>query len=126
MLISHVSYSGIYCLSISSIFGTWSTPEASVFRHYYTILRIAIQTPDHMADVLYSRCIIDSYVKENAQNIMLTHSVRCRFLLDALERKIKTDPSGFYAFIDILLEEPTTEEIAHKLLNDVRCKYSKQ
>ena len=91
-------------------------PECQVFQKCFAVLSDGISDPGWLATQLYSRDMISSNVRQEAQLETLAAPTRTHKLLTAVEHQIKTSPtSKFREFLDILHSEPSLEHLAGKL-----------
>lgn len=84
-------------------------------------MKAAIQSPEVVADELFAKGSIEFGIKEKVHLHTLTTSEKSEILLGAVWHKIIVDPNEFHVFISILQKEPTTKNIADRLL---RRKYT--
>ena len=91
--------------------------ECQAFKKCFAILSIGISDPGWLASELYSRDMISSTLRQEAQQETLSVPMRTRRLLSAVEDQIKTSPtSKFRDFLDILHSEASLEHLGKKLL----------
>jgi len=83
---------------------------------------VAIQSPETLANKLFSRRVIDTCVKEKVHLPTLTTHEKCHILLNAVERQIKYRHERFYKFVHALQDEPTMEDLSCQLIEDVASK----
>ena len=68
-----------------------------------------------MTEMAYSRGLITSEIKSIILSGKSTEFKEANILLSAIQEKIKTDPSAFDTFIEILRSEPAYEHLADML-----------
>jgi len=83
---------------------------------------VAIQSPETLANKLFSRRVIDTCVKEKVHLPTLTTHEKCQILLNAVERQIKYRHERFYKFVHALQDEPTMEDLSRQLIEDAASK----
>ena len=81
------------------------------FRKHYDTIRSTIQSPDMLASTLYAKHLVCKDVRDEAQLDTSTVMKKCQVLLNAVEQKIKSNPCHFHHFLDILKEEPLSEDL---------------
>ena len=86
----------------------WSSPEYAAFRECYPDILTAIQSPENLANILFSNKIIDNEVKDQVHLDPQTRMKKGCILLDAVEQAIRADPACFTVFIDALHQEGTS------------------
>ena len=112
----------MYVFLSSSILG--DSVELQTFRRHYSELVKGIQSPAEFADLLYSRGMINSEVRERVGLLVYTVSEKNRIYLKAVEQAIHTNPKNLSAFMDILTNEPAYKQLHIHLSNtycELRC-----
>ena len=84
------------------------SPEYAAFRECYPDILTAIQSPENLADRLYSQNVIDNEVKEQVHLDPQIIMKKGRILLNAVEKAIRADPACFTVFIKALDQEGTS------------------
>ena len=64
-----------------------------------------------LASTLYAKGIICGDIRDEAQLNSITVMKRCQGLLNAVERQIKNSPSQFHHFMNVLNEEPASQDL---------------
>ena len=64
-----------------------------------------------LASALYAKHIICKDIRDEAQLNTSTDMKKCQVLLNAVEQKIRSNPCHFHHFLDILEEEPSSEDL---------------
>ena len=82
--------------------------ECAAFKKCYSNILTAIQSPEHLADELYSQKVIDGEVKARVHLDRQIIMEKGRILLDAVEQAIKADPACFHVFCEALHQEGTS------------------
>ena len=90
--------------------------ECQAFQKCFAVLNNGISDPGWLASELYSRGMISSNVRQEAQLETLAAPTRTHKLLSAVEHQIKTNPtSKFRDFLYILHRDPSLEHLARML-----------
>ena len=90
--------------------------EHQAFQKCFAVLNNGILDPGWLASELFTRGMISSNVRQEAQLDSLAASKRTHKLLSAVEQQIKTSPtSKFREFLDILYSEPAQKHLARML-----------
>ena len=90
--------------------------ECQAFQKCFAVLNNGISDPGWLASELYSRDMISSNVRQEAQLQTLASPTRTHTLLSAVEHQIKTSPTfKFRDFLYILHSEPSLEHLARML-----------
>ena len=87
--------------------------EYGAFRQLYNTLSTGIRAAlPSLAEVAFSRGLIHDNTHNEAINVNVGLEVRTPSFLCALRDRIRTDPSAFHRFVDILNEEKSMEYLA--------------
>ena len=91
--------------------------ECQAFKKCFAVLNNGISDPGWLASELYSRDMISSNVRQEAElQTLAAAPTRTHKLLSAVEHQIKTSPtSKFRDFLYVLHSEPSLEHLARKL-----------
>ena len=90
--------------------------ECQAFQKCFAVLNTGIFDPGWLASELFSRDMISSNVRQEAQLETLAAPTRTHKLLSAVEHQIKTSPtSKFREFLYILHSEPALDHLARML-----------
>ena len=100
-------------------------PGYRAFQDNYDILAIGIQSPEDLADRLFSKRIITDGIRDKVGNRTLDKRTKTRELLAAVESKLKTEPASFREFVKAIKEDQAYQDIAQKLTESSE-KYSAQ
>ena len=100
-------------------------PGYRAFQHNYDILVVGIQSPEDLADRLFSKRIITDGIRDKVGNRTLDKRTKTRELLAAVESKLKTEPASFHEFVKAIKEDQAYQDIAQKLTESYE-KYSAQ
>ena len=88
---------------------------SDVFQEYFAELAESIQDPDGLALKLYSKKMITRAVREDTLVAMLSKQRKSTILLQAIESKLRTDPSDFTTLIAVLQSDPTLMSLATRM-----------
>lgn len=86
----------------------WCSPEYAAFRECYADILTAIQSPEHLANELFAKNVIDNEVKDQVHLDPQTRMKKGHILLDAVEQAIRADPTCFHVFTEALHQEGTS------------------
>ena len=90
--------------------------KCQAFKKCFAVLSNGISDPGWLASELYSRDMISSNLRQEAQLETLSAPTRTHKLLSAVEDQILTSPtSKFRDFLYILHSDPPLEHLARKL-----------
>ena len=92
------------------------------FREHRDDLLIAITEPLILANSLYSKWIISRETLDEMMLVSLTNSKKNFILLDAVEARIRTNPSDFLTILAVLGHDPHLCVYAERLKNSY-CEY---
>ena len=103
-------------LSGAKVKSKLDSAEYQAFKKCFAFLSNGISEPGWLAILLYSRDMISSNLRQEAQLETTPARTRTRKLLSAVEDQIKTSPEPkFRDLLDILHSEPSLEHLARKL-----------
>ena len=104
------------------------SPEYAAFQECYPDILTAIQSPEHLANVLFAKNVIDNEVKAQVHLDPQTIMKKGRILLDAVEQAIRADPESFHVFTKALYQENTSgvQTVCLKLKRAFDCMFSVQ
>ena len=97
------------------------TPGYRALQEHYSTLVAGIQDPAELAGKLFSNCVITDGILSEIVHPMLDKRTQCAKLLEAVLRKLVSDPDSFWTFVTVLEEESTNQVIAES----VRKSYKK-
>ena len=100
-------------------------PGYRAFRDNYVNLVIGIQSPEDLADRLFSKRIITDGIRDKVGNVMFDKRTKTRELLAAVESKLISEPASFHKFVAVIKEDQVYQDIAQKLTESYE-KYSAQ
>lgn len=86
----------------------WWSPEYAAFRECYADILTAIQSPEQLANRLYSQKVIHTDVHDEVHLDPQTKRKKSRILLLAVEQAIRTHPTNFQVLVDALHQEATS------------------
>ena len=93
-----------------------NSAKCQAFKKCFAVLSNGISDPGWLASELYSRDMISSNLRQEAQLVTLPAPARTHELLSAVEGQIKTSPEPkFRDFLYILHSESSLEHLARKL-----------
>ena len=75
------------------------SPEYAAFQECYPDILTAIQSPEHLANVLFAKNVIDNEVKAQVHLDPQTIMKKGSILLDAVEQAIRADPDSFHVHV---------------------------
>jgi len=92
-------------------------PAHKAFRENYSDLVRAIgSSPSEICDSLYSKKLISKEIRNNVQRPNLNNDDKARILVNAMQDRLKANPSLFSDFIEVLKSgDLATKEIIAKL-----------
>ena len=90
-------------------------PGYKAFRDNYDTLVDGIQSPEDLADRLFSKQLITDGIRDKVGNLMFGRRTRTRELLAAVESKLKSEPASFHVFVQVIKEEPAYQVIAQEM-----------
>lgn len=101
--------------------------ESSAFRQVYNKLSTGIRAAlPSLAEVAFAKELIHDNTHNEAINLNVAIEVRTSTFLNALRDRIRTDPSAFHRFVDILHEEHSMEYLAKIMTeSETRAKIEK-
>ena len=85
-----------------------ASSEYTAFMECYADVLLAIQSPDHLANILFSQHVIDSIIRNKVHLNTKTPEEKGETLLDAVEQAIRADPHSFHVFTRALRQENTS------------------
>ena len=92
------------------------SPECQAFQKHFAVLSEGISDPGWLATQLYSKDMISSNLRQEAQLETLPAPNRTHKLLSAVEHQIKTSPTAkFRGFLYIHHSDPSLAHLARKL-----------
>ena len=92
--------------------------EYRAFQKCFAVLADGITDPGRLAIQLYSRELIGSDVRTDAQKQAIEERVKIEKLLSAVEDQILASPTTkFREFLDVLQNEPSLQHLATRLEN---------
>ena len=97
------------------------TSEYHAFRKHYAKLAEAIQHPLSLANQLFSEKVITSEVKERMHVPLLSRLDKNSQLLNAVEIRIKTDPSVFPVLLSILRDDASLQPLVESMQSKYLC-----
>ena len=93
-----------------------NSAQCQAFKKCFAVLSNGISDPGLLASELYSRDMISSNLRQEAQLERIPAPTRTHKLLSAVEGQIKTSPElKFRDFLYILHSEPSLDHLARKL-----------
>ena len=95
--------------------------ECRAFRECFSVLADGITDPGRLAVQLYSRELIGTDIRTEAQKPAIAERVKIERLLPAVEDQIVASPATtFREFLDVLQNEPSLQHLATRLENTCR------
>ena len=90
-------------------------PGHETFRKYSADLLTAIQDPEVLAWVLYSKGVVSFTVVEFANNMTHEKGTRTSNLLMAVGSQIAVDPGAFDVFLSVLTKQPAMSDLCGRM-----------
>ena len=93
-----------------------SSAECHAFQKCFSVLADGITDPGWLAIQLYSKELIGSDIRTEAQKQVIEERVKIEKLLSAVEKHILVSPATkFREFLDVLQSEPSLQHLARRL-----------
>ena len=99
------------------------TAETRTLQECYTTLVDAIQDPDTLTSVLFSKGILSQEVVWELHDPQLSRAQKNHKILQCVQSRVVSDPSSLWTFISSLRCVPSAEYLASVLVDTFRCEF---
>ena len=100
------------------------TAEARTLKECYATLAEAIQDPDTLAGILFSKGILSQGVLSELHTPVLSKAQKNHKILQCVYSRVVSDPSSLSTFISSLQCFPSAEYLADMLGKTFHCEFS--
>ena len=100
------------------------TAETRTLQECYATLVEAIQDPDTLAGILFSKGILSQEILLELYAPKLSKPQKNRKILQCVQSRVVSDPSSLWTFITSLRCVPSAEHLANILVDTFRCEFS--
>ena len=98
--------------------------EARTLQECYATLVEAIQDPDTLAGILFSKGVLSQEIMLELYAPQLSKAQKNHKILQCVQSRVVSDPSSLWTFISILRCAPSTDYLANLLVDTFRCEFS--
>ena len=100
------------------------TAETRTLQECYATLVEAIQDPDTLAGILFSKGILSQEILLELYAPQLSKPQKNHKILQCVQSRVVSDPSSLWTFITSLRCVPSAEHLANMLVETFRCEFS--
>ena len=100
------------------------TAETRTLQECYATLVEAIQDPNTLAGVLFSKGILSQEIVLELYDPQLSKAQKNLKILQCVQSHVVSDPSSLWTFISSLQCVPSAEYLANVLVDTFRCEFS--
>ena len=87
----------------------------AVFKAHFAELMLLVSDPEQMAAQLYAKSLISPATLEKIITLPTSRQQKNLHLLLDLDRKIRANPEKLFAFIDVIQNDPSLEEVGERM-----------
>ena len=98
--------------------------ETRTLQECYATLVEAIQDPDTLASILFSKGILSQEILLELYAPQLSKPQKNHKILQCVQSRVVSDPSSLWTFITSLQCVPSAEHLANILVETFRCEFS--
>ena len=99
------------------------TAESRTLQECYATLVEAIQDPDTLAGVLFSKGILSQEIMLELYAPRLSRTQKNHKILQSVQSRVVSDPSSLWTFISSLRCVPSAQYLANVLVDTFRCEF---